>query len=66
MMKRKSCPFLAQSITEPSLTMQGVYFTRTFFTECLGEKCAAYVQQDGFCEKLQSTVITRENPAEED
>lgn len=56
-MKRKSCPLLVQSNTEPSLTMQGASYSRTFFIECLGEKCAAYNQQYGFCEKFQSTVI---------
>lgn len=64
-MKRKACPLLVQSDTEPSLIMQGASYTRTFFLECLGEKCAVYVQQDGFCKKFQSTVIIRENEAEE-
>lgn len=32
-MKRKVCPLLVQSNTEPSLTMQGASYTRTFFEE---------------------------------
>ena len=64
-MKRKVCPLLVQSNTEPSLTIQGASCTRTFLIECLGEKCAAYIQQDGFCEKFQSAVIFRTNEAEE-
>lgn len=64
-MKRKACPLLVQSDTEPSLTIQGMSYTRTFFLECLGEKCAAYIQQYGFCKKFQSTVITQASPAEE-
>lgn len=63
-MKRKVCPLLVQSNTEPSLTMQGASYTRTFLIECLGEKCAAYIQQDGFCEKFQSAVIFPTNKAE--
>lgn len=59
-MKRKVCPLLMQSNTEPSLTIQGASYTRTFFLECLGDKCAAYISQGGFCEKFQSTVKMRE------
>lgn len=65
-MKRKACPLLVQSNTEPSLTIQGASYARTFFIECLGEKCAAYIQQYGFCEKFQSTVIVRTNPADKE
>lgn len=64
-MKRKACPLLVQSSTEPSLTIQGASYTRTFLNECLGEKCAAYIQQYGFCEKFQSNVILRTSEAEE-
>lgn len=64
-MERKSCPLLVQSNTEPSLTIQGASYTRTFFIECLGEKCAAYIKQDGFCKKFQSTVIILANQVEE-
>ena len=64
-MKRKACPLLVQSNTEPSLTMQGASYTRTFLIECLGEKCAAYIKQEGFCEKFQSTVVFMTNEVEE-
>lgn len=59
-MKRKGCPLLVQSDTNPSLTMTGQSWTRTYFLECLGEKCAAYHAQDGFCEKFQETVTVEE------
>lgn len=55
-MKRKGCPLLVQSDTNPSMTVQGQYWTRTYLLECLGEKCAAYHSQDGFCDKFQGIV----------
>lgn len=60
MAKRKACPLLVQSDTNQSLTIQGESYTRTYFLECLGEKCAAYHIQDGFCEKFQGIVNMRE------
>lgn len=59
-MKRKGCPLLIQSDTNQSLAMAGQSYTRTYFLECLGEKCAAYRSQDGFCEKFQEIVILKE------
>lgn len=59
-MKRKACPLLVQSDTNRSLTVEGQSWRRTYFLECLGEKCAAYHHQDGFCEKFQGTVNVKE------
>lgn len=59
-MKRKGCPLLIQSDTNPSMTVQGQSWTRTYMLQCVGEKCAAYHTQDGFCERFQGTVVLRE------
>lgn len=40
--KRKVCPLLVQSDTNPSCTVTGQSWTRTYFLECLGNKCVAY------------------------
>jgi len=64
-MSRKVCPLLVQSETNPSLTMKGQSWTRTYFTECLGEKCAAYHSQDNFCEKFRERVDMKEAALEE-
>ena len=61
-MSRKLCPLLVQSDTTPSLTMQGESWTRTYFAECIGEKCMAYRKQDGFCELWER--VTRGEEAE--
>lgn len=58
-MKRKVCPLLVQSETNPSLTIQGQSWTRTWFSECIGEKCAAYKTQNRFCDKWECTVSLR-------
>ncbi len=63
-MKRKVCPLLVLSDTDQSLTMAGQSWTRTYFLECLGEKCAAYQWQDGFCEKFQGIVTVKETAQE--
>lgn len=55
-MKRKGCPLLVQSETNPSMTVKGQSWTTTYFLECIGEKCAAYHSQDGFCKKFQEKV----------
>ncbi len=39
---RKGCPLLVQSDTNQSCTVSGQSWTRTYFLECLGERCAAY------------------------
>ena len=54
--ERKACPLLVQSDTYPSLTMRGESHTRTFFLECLGEKCAAFT--DGCrCARFGASVV---------
>nr|DAO50969.1 MAG TPA: hypothetical protein [Caudoviricetes sp.] len=53
-MNRKGCPLLVQSETNPSMTITGQSWTRTWFAECIGEKCAAY--QGGLCDKFQTDV----------
>lgn len=63
-MKRKGCPLLVQSDTNPSLTMRGQSWTRTYLLECPGEKCAAYSVPDGFCKKFHHTVVLREEEKE--
>ena len=57
-MERKGCPLLIQSDTNPSLTMAGQSWTRTYMLMCVGEKCAAY--QGGMCDKFQTNVNLRE------
>ena len=59
-MKRKGCPLLIQKDTNPSLTVSGQSWTRSYMLECIGERCAAYKTQDGFCEQFQCIVICRE------
>lgn len=54
-MKRKGCPLLIQSDTNPSLTMSGQSWTRTYMLECVGEKCAAY-WENGYCETFKKNV----------
>lgn len=58
-MKRKVCPMLVQSDTRLSWTIQGEQYTRTYLHECVGEKCAAYEKQSGFCYKFNSIVILK-------
>lgn len=53
-MKRKGCPLLIQSDTNPSLTMRGQSWTRTYMLQCVEEKCVAY--QDGYCKKFCGTT----------
>lgn len=61
-MKRKGCPLLIQSDTKTSMTISGESYTRTYMLECLGEKCAAYGVQDGFCERFQHpTTLIKED-----
>lgn len=57
-MKHKGCPLLIQTDTYPSMTVQGECHIRAYFLECLAEKCAAYKQQDGFCERFQTDART--------
>lgn len=53
-MNRKGCPLLIQSDTNPSMTVNGQSWTRTYMLRCVGQQCAAY--QDGFCRKFQTAV----------
>lgn len=54
-MKHKGCPLLIQQDTNPSMTVNGQSWTRTYMLECIGEKCAAY--EHGFCKKFQAPAI---------
>ena len=55
-MKYKVCPLLIQSDTNPSCAVSGQSWTRTYFLECIGEKCAAYNGQHGICERFYTNV----------
>ena len=59
-MKRKGCPLLIQSDTNPSMTVTGQSWTRTYFLECLGEKCAAYNIAHDICERFYTNVKMKE------
>lgn len=52
--KLKYCPLLVHSETRLSLTVDGESYTNTWFSECLGNKCAAY--QGGVCAKYCNGV----------
>lgn len=56
-MKRKGCPLLIQSETNLSATVSGQSWTRTWFSECIGETCAAY--QGGVCAKFNTNLILK-------
>ena len=58
----KACPLLVQSETIPSLTIENEIYTRTYFSRCLIEKCAAY--QTGLCMKFNTNVILPKNEKE--
>lgn len=58
-MEFKGCPLLVQSDTNQSCTTAGQSWTRTYFLECIKEKCAAYKEQGCFCEKFQGTVCLK-------
>ena len=55
-MNRKLCPLLIQSETNPSMTIEGQSWTRTYMLECIGEKCAAYNEAHGTCERFYTSV----------
>ena len=55
-MNRKLCPLLIESEVKPSLTIEGQSWTRTYFSECIGEKCAAYNEAHDTCEKFYTNV----------
>lgn len=58
-MKRKKCPFLIQSETTSSLTIEGQSRTRIYMLECIGEECAAY-HDGGMCVEFHTNVIVKE------
>lgn len=60
----RACPLLVQSNTEKSLTIPDTSYTRTFFIECLGDKCAAY--QDGVCAKFGGKVTYEDDTEKEE
>lgn len=47
---------MIQSDTNPSMTVQGQSYTRTYMLECIGEKCAAYNEAHGTCERFYTNV----------
>lgn len=51
-LKIKWCPLLIQSETD--LSARGEAYTRTYFSECIGKCCAAYI--DGECKKFNNIV----------
>lgn len=63
-MKRKACPMLVQSETNPSYTIEGQSWTRTYFLECLGEKCAAY--HGNSCDIWERSVLLKGDEHEAD
>jgi hypothetical protein len=63
-MKKKGCPLLVQSDTYTSLYIPGESSTKTYFLDCLEEKCAAYRgcgAQNGVCDKFGTDIWYEEN-----
>lgn len=60
-LRPKGCPLLLQSDTEPSLTVSGRSYTRSYFLPCLGKKCAAFQikNERGFCERFGTYTHNR-------
>lgn len=65
-MERKACPLLVGSETQQSATLPGYSCSSSYFSECLGDKCAAYHSQDGFCERFKSFVNVPDRKGEKD
>ena len=63
-MNRKGCPLLIQSDTNPSMTITGQSWTRTYMLRCAGEECAAY--HNGMCGRFQTCVDKMEDKNEVD
>lgn len=61
--KLKYCPLLVQSQTSRSLTVEGESYTRTVFSKCLGQHCAAYA--GGNCERFGTIAENHEENTEE-
>ena len=57
-MKLKACPLLPQSDTSPSFTVPGESHMRTYFLQCLGNKCATFV--DGYCTRFNNNIVMKE------
>lgn len=53
--KIKACPLLVQRETVLSCTVEGEKFTKTYFSPCVRDACAAY--QDGYCKKFECDVM---------
>lgn len=53
----KVCPLLVQSEPNPSYTDAGLFFTKTWFSECLGIKCGGYA--NGFCNRFDTYVLEK-------
>lgn len=56
--KLKKCPLLIQRDTTLSLTVAGESYTRTVFSDCLGQNCAAYA--GGNCERFGTIAVNHE------
>ena len=54
--ERKGCPLLVQSETNPSLTMAGQSWTRTWFLDCSGPACAAWDEVTHECNRFGTCV----------
>ena len=55
--RRKGCPLLVQNDTNASMTIPGESHSRSYFLECLGEKCAAF-NRNGICGRFGTVVLT--------
>lgn len=66
MMSRKGCPLLVQRDQMPSYTVPGECYTRSYMLECLGDKCVAYREKDGYCRRFLNYTIIEAVPTEED
>jgi hypothetical protein len=57
-LNRKGCPLLIQSDTNPSWTVAGETHTRTYFLQCIGEKCVAFEAES--CKQFHTSTILKE------
>lgn len=65
--KRKGCPLLVQSDTNPSLTVRGQSWTRAYMLPCIGSKCAAFCVKKGlrgYCKQFDTYLATYDNVEE--
>lgn len=61
--KRKACPLLIQRDTNPSLTIAGQSWSRTFFLRCLGPECAAWDEVTHECNRFGTCVDIQKEEA---